>query len=222
MSTGDEIIDPRETPKPGQVRDVNSYTLSALVQKTGGLPVRYGVIPDELASLENAARKSHKQDDIVVITAGSSVSARDMTAEVIASLGDPGVLVHGIAMRPGKPTILASADGTPAIGLPGNPVSALIVGGLFLVPVIRHMLGLRGPALIPTAHALMTVNVPSETGREDYLPVRLNDGVDGLEAEPIYGRSNLIFTLVRADGLIQIPPEATGITAGQPVEVRLI
>jgi molybdopterin molybdotransferase len=222
LSTGDEIIDPRETPKPGQVRDVNSYTLSALVQKTGGLPVRYGVIPDELASLENAARKSHKQDDIVVITAGSSVSARDMTAEVIASLGDPGVLVHGIAMRPGKPTILASADGTPAIGLPGNPVSALIVGGLFLVPVIRHMLGLRGPALIPTAHALMTVNVPSETGREDYLPVRLNDGVDGLEAEPIYGRSNLIFTLVRADGLIQIPPEATGITAGQPVEVRLI
>jgi molybdopterin molybdotransferase len=222
LSTGDEIIDPRETPEPGQVRDVNSYTLSALVQKIGGVPVRYGVIPDALASLEEAARKSHQQDDIVVITAGSSVSARDMTAEVIASLGDPGVLVHGISMRPGKPTILASAGGTPAIGLPGNPVSALIAGGLFLAPVIRHMLGLRGSALIPTAQALMTVNVPSETGREDYLPVRLNEGPDGLEAEPVYGRSNLIFTLVRADGLVRIPPEATGITAGQPVEVRLI
>jgi molybdopterin molybdotransferase len=221
LSTGDEIVDPKKDPNPGQVRDVNSYTLSALVCKSGGVPIRYGVIPDNLKMLEKAARQSHEQDDIVVITAGSSVSARDMTAQVIASLGDPGVLVHGIAMRPGKPTILACADGIPTIGLPGNPVSALVVGGLFLAPVIRHLLGLRGSAISPSVPARMSVNIASETGREDYLPVQLNADSEGLQAEPVYGRSNLIFTLVRADGLVRIPPEATGLDAGQPVEVLL-
>jgi molybdopterin molybdotransferase len=221
LSTGDEIVDPKQDPSPGQVRDVNSYTLSALVSKSGGVPIRHGVIPDELNMLEKAARKSHKQDDIVVVTAGSSVSARDMTAQVIASLGDPGVLVHGIAMRPGKPTILACADGIPAIGLPGNPVSALVVGGLFLAPVIRRLLGLRGSALSPSVPARMAVNIASETGREDYLPVQLNADSEGLQAEPVYGRSNLIFTLIRADGLVRIPPEVTGLDAGQPVEVLL-
>lgn len=221
LSTGDEIVDPKQEPNPGQVRDVNSYTLSSLVLKSGGTPIRYDVVPDEFTALEKAARRSHEQNDVVVITAGSSVSARDMTAQVIASLGDPGVLVHGIAMRPGKPTILACVNGIPAIGLPGNPVSALVVGGLFLAPVIRHFLGVRDPAISPSVQARMAANIASETGREDYLPVRLNAGSEGFLAEPVYGRSNLIFTLVRADGLVRIPSEATGLDAGQPVEVLL-
>ena len=221
LSTGDEIVNPEQKPEPGQVRDVNSYTLSALVLQAGGVPVRYGVIPDQFDALEEAARRSHKQDDVVVVTAGSSVSARDITAQVIALLGEPGVLVHGISMRPGKPTILAVAEGIPVIGLPGNPVSAMVVAGLFVAPVIRHLLGMREQALIPTTAARMAVNIASETGREDYLPVTLSPDAEGMLAQPVYGRSNLIFTLVRADGLVRIPPEATGLAEGQQVEVRL-
>jgi molybdopterin molybdotransferase len=136
-------------------------------------------------------------------------------------LGKPGVLVHGVSLRPGKPTILAVADGVPVMGLPGNPVSALVTAGLFLNPVLRYLSGVRGPALTPTLTAKLTTNVASETGREDYLPVKLRITPEGTMAEPVYGRSNLIFTLVRADGLVRIPAEATGLTAAQQVEVRL-
>jgi len=221
ISTGDEIVDPRQEPRPGQVRDINSYTLSALVLRAGGAPVPRGVIPDDYKALQEAARRSHEEDDVLVITAGSSVSARDITAQVIAALGDPGVLVHGISMRPGKPTILAIADGVPAIGLPGNPVSTLVVAGLFLAPVIRRLLGQSETALVPTTTARMASNVASEAGREDYLPVKLRSDPEGSVAEPVYGRSNLIFTLVRADGLVRIPPQTTGLAAGEQVEVRL-
>ena len=158
----------------------------------------------------------------MVITAGSSVSTRDLTADVINSLGEPGVIVHGISIKPGKPTILAVADGVPMVGLPGNPVSALIVAGLFVVPIIRKLMGLKESTLTPRIPARMSVNIASETGREDYILVRLVTTEDGLPvAEPIYGRSNLIFTLVRADGLVCIPPEATGLDTGAEVEVML-
>ena len=158
---------------------------------------------------------------MVVITAGSSVSAHDQTADVIQQLGNPGVLVHGISIRPGKPTILAVAEGVPLIGLPGNPVSALVVAGLFVVPVIRSLLGVQEEEIMPQVQARLVINVSSETGREDYLPVKLHSGEGGWLAEPIYGRSNLIFTLVRADGLVRIPPEATGLPANSLVSVQL-
>lgn len=221
LSTGDEVVPPGDVPGPGQVRDINSYTLSALVSKAGGLPVRRGVIPDNFDALLTATKQAHAEDDLVVITAGSSVSTRDITAEVIASLGGPGVLVHGVSIKPGKPTILAVAGGVPLIGLPGNPVSALVVAGLFVVPVVRRMLGLPSPSLQPWVPASMAVNVASETGREDYIPVRLRPSPEGWIADPVYGRSNLIFTLVRAEGLVCIPPEATGLAAGEQVKVQL-
>ncbi len=221
LSTGDEVVPPEAEPGPGQVRDVNSYTLSGLVMQAGGEALRYGVIPDDRAALEQAARRAHREADLVVITAGSSVSTRDMTAEVIRSLGAPGVLVHGVSIKPGKPTILAVAQGVPMIGLPGNPVSALVVAGLFVAPVIRRLLGMAQEPYHAEVPARMAVNVASETGREDYLPVRLEATQQGFLAQPVYGRSNLIFTLVRADGLVRIPPEATGLQAGDPVRVRL-
>ncbi|HEY69165.1 MAG TPA: molybdopterin molybdenumtransferase MoeA, partial [Anaerolineae bacterium] len=180
-----------------------------------------GVIPDDYKSLQEAARRSHQEDDIVVIAAGSSVSERDITAQVLDSLGEPGVLVHGVSMRPGKPTFLAVADGVPVMGLPGNPVSALVTAGLFLNPVVRYLSGMRGPALIPTLTARLSTNIASESGREDYLPVKLRITPEGKIAEPVYGRSNLIFTLVRADGLVCIPAESTGLAANQQVEVSL-
>ena len=222
LSTGDEVVPPEAEVGPGQVRDINSYTLSALVLRAGGDPIRRGIIQDNFKDLQKAARFAHAEDDIVVITAGSSVSTRDLTADVINSLGEPGVLVHGISIKPGKPTILAVADGVPMIGLPGNPVSALIVAGLFVVPIIRKLMGLKETILTPRIPARMSVNIASEAGREDYILVRLLSTEDGLFiAEPIYGRSNLIFTLVRADGLVRIPPEATGLDTGAEVEVLL-
>jgi molybdopterin molybdotransferase len=221
LSTGDEIIPPWEVPQPGQIRDVNSYTLSALITRAGGIPVLRGIIPDQYSDLLQAAKKAHREDDIVLITAGSSVSAYDQTADVIRQLGEPGVLVHGVSIRPGKPTILAVADHIPLIGLPGNPVSALVVAGLFVVPVIRRLLGANDSGIKPQIQAKLTLNIASETGREDYLPVKLTQSEEGWLAEPVFGRSNLIFTLVRADGLVRIPPEATGLPANSPVIVQL-
>ncbi len=228
ISTGDEVIDPSRTPRPGQVRDINSYTLGALVEKSGGAAKRYGIISDQLQALKDAAAQVLSECDVVIITAGSSASTRDMTADVIRSLGAPGVLVHGINTRPGKPTILGVCSGKAVIGLPGNPVSALVNGYLFVVPVIEKLLGAL-PKPKATVQARLTVNLPSQAGREDWIPVKLFPSPngrwargEGYDAEPIFGKSNLIFTLASADGLLRIHPDATGLSAGAVVEVLLI
>jgi len=225
ISTGDEVIDPSQTPRPGQVRDINSYTLGALVEKTGGVAIRYGIFSDQFQVLKEAAAKALSECDMLIITAGSSASTRDMTAEVIRTLGEPGVLVHGINTRPGKPTILGVCNGKAVIGLPGNPVSALVNGYLFVVPVIEKLLGAL-PKPKATVMAKLTVNLPSQAGREDWQPVMLIATRDAqnatYEAHPIFGKSNLIFTLASADGLLRIHPDATGLSAGEIVEVLLI
>jgi molybdopterin molybdotransferase len=227
ISTGDEVIDPGQSPRPGQVRDINSYTLGSLVDKSGGEAVRYGIISDQFEALKEAATKALSECDVVIITAGSSASTRDMTADIIRELGDPGVLVHGINTRPGKPTILGVCNGKAVIGLPGNPVSALVNGYLFVVPVIEKLFGAL-PKLKPTVQAKLIVNLPSQAGREDWWPVKLihpeqreAKTKDELQAEPIFGKSNLIFTLASADGLLRISPDATGLSAGELVEVFL-
>ncbi len=225
ISTGDEVIDPGRNPRPGQVRDVNAYTLSALVEKSGGAAKRYGIVSDQFPALKEAAAKALSECDVVLITAGSSASTRDMTADVIRSLGEPGVLVHGINTRPGKPTILGVCSGKAVIGLPGNPVSALVNGYLFVVPVIEKLLGAL-PRPEATVLARLTVNLPSQAGREDWWPVKLivnrQSSIANYDADPIFGKSNLIFTLANAEGLLRIPPDATGLSAGEIVEVLLI
>ena len=230
ISTGDEVVDPDRTPRPGQVRDVNSYTLGALVEKSGGVAIRYGIFSDQFEALKEAAAKALSECDMVIITAGSSASTRDMTADVIRTLGEPGVLVHGINTRPGKPTILGVCKGKAVIGLPGNPVSALVNGYLFVVPVIERLLGAL-PRPKSTVLAKLTVNLASQAGREDWWPVKLRRLAQNREAanvkvewqaEPIFGKSNLIFTLAAADGLLRIHPDATGLSAGAFVEVVLI
>ena len=224
ISTGDEVIDPGQTLRPGQVRDVNSYTLGALVEKSGGAAKRYGIIRDQFQALKEAAARALSECDVVIVTAGSSASTRDMTADVIRSLGEPGVLVHGINTRPGKPTILGVCNGRAVIGLPGNPVSALVNGYLFVVPVIEKLLGVI-PRPKATALANLTVNLSSQAGREDWWPVKLIENrrseIANYDADPIFGKSNLIFTLAAADGLLRIHPDATGLSAGETVEVFL-
>jgi len=221
LSSGDEVVPPEMEPGPAQVRDINSYTLSAIIGRLGGKPILRGIVPDQHDALFEVVKQAHQEDDLIVITAGSSVSARDITGDVIQSLGEPGVLVHGISIKPGKPTILAIADDIPLIGLPGNPVSALVVGTLILAPLIRRFLGVQRVLPAPQVAARLSVNVVSQAGREDYLPVRLQESEEGAIAEPVFGRSNLIFTLVRADGLIHIPTDATGLSAGTDVLVML-
>jgi len=230
ISSGDEVVDPSQQPRRGQVRDVNAYTLSSLVMKSGGEAVLYGIVPDKLSALKEMAARALIECDMVLITAGSSASTRDMTAEVIGSLGAPGVLVHGINTRPGKPTILGACNGKAVIGLPGNPVSALVNGYLFVVLVIEKLLGLPSDKPRASVMARLTVNIASQAGREDWIPVKLHRSErgevqsksDAYDAEPIFGKSNLIFTLAAADGLLRIPPDATGVSAGEMVEVALL
>jgi molybdopterin molybdotransferase len=222
ISTGDEVIPPEEDANIGQVRDVNSYTLSALVQRAGAIPEMYGIIPDKFETVKKAAQQALSECDMVIITAGSSVSTRDITGDVINQLGKPGVLVHGVNIRPGKPTILGVCGGKAVIGLPGNPVSALVIAGLFVVPAIENLLGLRGSGISATIPAKLSINLSSKTGREDWIAVRLVAGEEGNVAEPIFGKSNLIFTLSRSDGMIRIPAEANGISAGEIVDVTLM
>lgn len=220
LSTGDEVVPPTETPAPGQIRDINSYSLAALVTKAGGQPLRYGIIPDERTALEQAARRAYEEADLVVLSAGSSVSYRDMSVDVIAGLGQPGVLVHGVSIRPGKPTIMAICDGKPVFGLPGNPVSAMVIFDRFVTPTIRALLG-AAPVPQPQIQARLSRNVASTTGREDYVQVRLEQRADGLWATPIFGKSNLIYTLVNAEGTIKVPLDSNGIAAGEWVIVFL-
>lgn len=221
LSSGDEVVPPAQSIQPGQVRDVNSNTLSALVSQAGGQPVLYGILPDRGDILYEIASRALAECDILVITAGSSASVRDLTAEVINRLGKPGVLVHGVNVRPGKPTILAVCGNKGVIGLPGNPVSALVIAGLFLTPLIQKLIGLKEPYLQPFVPARLTLNLASQSGREEWVPVRLVQKRATFEAEPVFGKSNLIFTLVRADGLVHIPADPTGIAAGEVVNVYL-
>jgi molybdopterin molybdotransferase len=221
-STGDEIVPPDHKITPGQIRDINTYTLSALVQAAGGEAVSYGIIPDLPAKLEAITRQALDENDVLVISAGSSASTRDLTSSVIHHLGEPGVLVHGVNVRPGKPTILAVVGGKPVIGLPGNPVSALLIGRLFLVTLLEYLQGLPLDLPKPTIPARLTLNLSSTSGREDWVPVVLKREAGGYLAEPVFGKSNLIFTLAKADGWIRIPANLNGLPAGAVVDVHLL
>jgi molybdopterin molybdotransferase len=222
LSSGDEVVPPQQVIQPGQVRDINSYSLSALVTQAGGEPVRYGIIADREEALEATIQSALTECDLVVVTAGSSASTRDLTATVVNRMGKPGVLVHGVNVKPGKPTILAVCAGKAVIGLPGNPVSALVIARLFVVPVIERLLGLPTNRIRPSAPARLTVNLASQAGREDFIPVRLLTTPSGLDADPIFFKSNLIFTLARADGLVRIPADTTGLPARSSVLVELL
>jgi molybdopterin molybdotransferase len=221
LSGGDELVDPEQLPGPGQIRDINSYTLAALIRRDGHVPGLVGIFRDEYDALFDAATKALAENDVVILSAGSSVSARDMTAQVIDSLGKPGVLVHGVSLKPGKPTILAVCAEKAVFGLPGNPVSCMVTYDLFVRPTLDYLTGVTAQKR-RSVTARLTRNIASATGREDYIQVRLEPGPDGtLEAVPVFGKSNLIFTLIRADGMLKIPLDAGGLPAGTQVEVVL-
>lgn len=222
LSSGDEVIPADSSPRPGQVRDINSTTLCLFVREEGGEPRLYGIAPDDPEKLRNLAQQALAECEMVLVTAGSSASSRDMTASIIQELGQPGILAHGVSVRPGKPTILAVCDGKPVIGLPGNPVSALVIASIFVAPVIHRMLGQGERGFHPSIPARMTASFPSLAGREDWIPVSLRQEGEEWLADPIYFKSNLIFNLVRADALVHIPADLTGLQAGEVVATELL
>ena len=221
LATGDEIVAPDQTVSPGQIRDINSYTVAGLATQAGGLPVLGGIVADDFVALQTAASELLAQTDMLVMSAGSSVSVRDMTVQVIETLGQPGVLLHGVATRPGKPTIVGVVDGKPILGLPGNPVSAMVQFDMFGVPAIYRLQGVLEMPKRGLVWAQLSQNIASESGREDYVPAQLVEGDGGVTAVPVFGKSNLIYTLVNADGLIKVPLNKGGLLAGDWVEVRL-
>ena len=221
VSTGDELVSPTSTPGPGQVRDINTYTIAALVEKSGGIPIATALLKDDYEAQLEAAIDAIAKADILVFSAGSSVSSRDITADVINGLGSPGVLVHGISHKPGKPTIIAMVEGKPVFGLPGNPVSAAVVFDLMVRPTIYALTGCARPPGSPKVRARLSRDVGSVAGREDHVQVRLVRDDGALYAEPVLGKSSLIYTLIRADGTVTVPLDKGGLYSGEEVEVRL-
>ncbi len=221
LSCGDELAPPEAELKPGMVRDINAYSLSALAQNLGAAPMRLGIAADTIEDYRQRAEAGFDACDILLLSAGSSVSARDYTREVINGLGRPGVLQHGLATKPGKPTIIAVCENKPVIGLPGNPVSALLVARQLLPHLIARYMG-QSAQPAATLAARLTKRVASVSGREDWLPVKLSRARDGQTlAEPIFGKSNLIFTLIGAEGLLRVPLNIGGYEAGSAVDVQL-
>jgi len=212
ISTGNEIIPAEGEPRIGQIRDINSYTLGVCIEK------------DEVFLLEQEVKKTIKEDKVeaVIISGGSSVGVRDVTLEALNRLGKPGVLIHGVSVKPGKPTILAIADNRPIFGLPGHPVSAMIIFDLFVRPLISRLQG--GDYNDNSAkeiEAELTCNMVSDPGREDYVRVFVYKESERFYAEPILGKSGLISTMVRASGLIKIGLNIEGLEKGSKVIVRL-
>ncbi len=225
ISTGDEIVAPDATPRPGQVRNINAYSLIAMATEAGALVTDLGVIHDRRDALAKALARALASHDVVLISGGSSVGAKDITLDVIGSFKDSEIIFHGISVAPGKPTILARALGKPVLGLPGHPQSALVIFDIFGAPLVR-VLGGEDPATVftplRTVRAQLTQNVASQPGREDYVRVTVT-ARDGRQfATPLAGKSGAIFNLVKADGLVRIAANAEGLEAGAEVEVMLL
>jgi molybdopterin molybdotransferase len=216
FSTGDEVVPPGTAAlQPGQVRDATAVALAALISEAGGEPAPGGIIPDDWEVLEAALRAAIGSSDMIVISAGSSVGARDQTAAAVGRLGPPGIWCHGLAIKPGKPTLLAECAGVPVIGLPGNPRSALVVFRLVGMPLVGLVGGRTSPAAEPALRARLDRGVASAAGRLDVVQVR----VTGRSASPVFGLSALLSVLTDADGYIVVPQDATGLDAGTEVDV---
>ena len=223
ISTGDEVLPIGETPTLGKIRDINSYTLSGQVAQAGGRPVQMGIVKDDFAVLRDLCLTATRQSDMVFVSGGSSVGIRDFTIEVLSAIPDAEILAHGISISPGKPTILAKVGNTIFWGLPGHVTSAMVVFHVVVRPFLEHIAGKN------TAHentrscyARLKRNLSSKQGRVDFIRVKLHHEKGSLSAEPVLGKSGLIHTMVKADGLVRIDKNTEGLDKGTLVEVALL
>lgn len=218
ISTGDELIEIHEKPAGAQVRDINSYEICAALSELCCTCNRIGIIKDDLPLLEETVRKAVAENDMVIVSGGSSVGVKDATFKVYDKLGE--VLFHGIAIKPGKPTICAKIDGKPCFGLPGHPLAAYYIFHLFVRPLILEMSGATADD-IPTQTVPVTLSVPCNHGREECMGVRFVEKNGRRYAEPVYTKSGLISTLSSLDGYIIIARDCEGISGDEEVEVNL-
>ena len=224
ISTGDEIVDVESEPRPGQVRNINQHSLAGLIEECGGELKDWGVVRDDRTALRDAIAGALEWSDLVLLSGGSSMGAKDIALETILSFSDAQFVFHGISIAPGKPTIFAKACGKPILGLPGYPVSALVIFDLFAAPLIRRLGGENPEALekfLRTVRAVLKTNVASQIGREDYVRVVLERSPAGLLAAPLPSKSGAIFTLVKADGMVRVDMNQDGLEQGEEVEVIL-
>jgi putative molybdopterin biosynthesis protein len=220
LPTGNELVPPGSAPlKPGDVVEFNSLMISGMIDSWGGEWVVLPSAPDEYETIKSAVSSGLSEFDLVIVNAGSSAGAEDYTASVVEDLGR--LLVHGVAVRPGHPVVLGMAEGKPIIGLPGYPVSAVLTAELFVKPLIERWLG-RPTEARPTVTAELTRKVLSPLGEDEYLRVKLGRVGDRMVATPLQRGAGVIMSLVRADGIAQIPRFSEGLDAGSPVEVQLL
>jgi molybdopterin molybdotransferase len=224
LSSGNEIVPIEEQPAPGQVRDINRYTIVSMVEEAGAVPLFLGIAKDRFDDLKAKIETGWKTADMIVLTGGSSVGTLDLASEVLQSVAGTEILGHGVSIRPGKPTLLADMGGKPFLGLPGHPVSALVIFHFFGKPLLKILSGLSGQEGWPhnRLKAKASRNIPSVPGREDYARVRLEEKDGTLWAHPVFGKSGAIRHLVQADGLIRIGIDEEGLEAGEESEVILL
>lgn len=223
LSSGDELVNYRNSVLlPGKIRDSNAPALVYMAGQYGADALYGGILPDSYDIFLKQSRTMLNKVDLLVYSGGSSVGSRDYTARAMKELGSPGLLVEGVAVQPGKPTLLASCDGKPVLGLPGHPVSALNIFSLFGRAIIDRLLGKRDKGYSPTVRATLARNIPSRTGRREYVRVKLENTATGLKAVPVFGRSGILRTLAEADGLLVIPPAREGLPAGEEVEITIL
>jgi len=223
VSTGDEVIPIDQRPEPGQIRDINSYTLHAFCSQAGAIPVNLGLCKDSFSDLREVVVTALETSDTLWISGGSSVGARDMTMSVLESIDNMELLAHGVAISPGKPTIIARFGNKAVFGLPGHVASAMVVAEVFLNPLLSRLSG-EARAWEDNhfyQQAELERNVESASGRDDYIRVKLDRRDGRFFAEPIFGKSGLISTLVEANGLLKIDRNTEGLYKGQIVDVML-
>jgi len=220
VSTGDEVVPVDQVPGPGRIRDINTYTLAGLVASAGGVALPLGIVRDDPQDLRTKCVLALAQADMVLISGGSSVGTRDFTIEVLSGLPAAEILVHGIAISPGKPTILARVGQKPFWGLPGHVVSAMVVFEVVVRPFIEHQAGVAGGLRLQRRlPARLTRNLASAQGRTEFVRVRIIEQNGELWAQPVLGKSGLIHTMVQADGLVRIGQNTEGLEKGSPVAV---
>jgi molybdopterin molybdotransferase len=224
ISSGDEIVPIENVPSPGEVRDINRYTIVSMVKETGGIPLFLGIAKDRFDALKEKIELGLRESDMVVITGGSSVGSLDLTGEVLQIFPGTKILGHGVSIRPGKPTLLADINGKPFLGLPGHPVSAMVIFHFFGKPILKILSGLSREGIWHQikVKAKASRNIPSVPGREDYVRVRLEEREGTLWAHPIFGKSGAISNLVNANGLIRIGINEEGLEEGEEAEAILL
>ena len=220
ISSGDELVEPGKRLGPAEVYDVNGPTICNAVRSCGCEPVWLGVAPDEPSRITKTIKKGLRACDAVLISGGSSVGSGDIVPSVVEKLGKPGVLVHGLAMKPGKPTFIALVEGKPIFGLPGYPLSALMVFDMLVAPYLRRLAGLPELPCI-TLKAKIATKLLSVRGREELVPVKLSRAGGELVARPIRMGSSAITSLSLADGYVRVPLELEIVGKGETVEVAL-